>query len=63
MSYNIAALPEDVQKLIEVEKQAAYLIWQMREFKISRQDVIDVIAESDNKQALKVALNKYQGMK
>lgn len=60
---NIANMTKEQQRHIEIEKHAALLIWKLRRNIISRGDILLELENSDNKEALRAALNKFKGMR
>ncbi|MDA9557409.1 DUF3283 family protein [Vibrio sp.] len=65
MPHNLSLLPDSEKNAIELDKQAAYLVWQIKEGKLQReviQQQLDRIASESEKVIFSTSIEKYQNM-
>lgn len=58
---NLSELPQDEQFKIELEREAAFLIWRYNRFEVKRQQINEVIQSKpvEYQQYFKDSLNKF----
>ena len=63
MSVNLSNLPTEEKNIIELEKQAAFLVWQIRESKAMPEQIetqANKISDSREKEAFLDFITKYK---
>ena len=63
MSFNLSLLPPDEKKKIELDKQASFLVWKLKEAKSGPEAIeeeLSKINDADEKVFFQQAIDKYK---